>query len=667
MLKERIKLKMEEKKVDIDESMKGKIKQRIIEIENEITDIVANENYKMVVDTVKEITEDGNINGSGRKNMWKKLKDKYPKISQPIPVAKNDNKGNLITKHQDLKTLYLKTYKQRLRNRPIKEGLSEFKKLKENLFVTRMKLAESKKSDLWTMNQLEKAMKTLKKNKSRDPNGWINELFQDGVAGNNLKLSLLHILNEMKKQNYIPDFVRFADVSTIYKGKGSKKDLRNERGIFVVTIFRSLLMKLIYQDYYSILDKSMSDSQIGSRKGKNIRNHLWIVYGIISDVLSSKSKKPIDIQVYDYKQCFDSLWLKECLNDLYAAGVQDDKFALLYNVNSNVKVAVRTPVGKTQRESISNVITQGDVIGPMFCSKQVDTFGQKCLQENRYTYSYRGEVEIPPLSMVDDLLCVSQCGFRTKSANAFLTFQTDSKKLQFGAQKCKKLHVGKSIQEFKCQALKIDDWKEVQFYNVETGIEEIQDICIDKQEIEDSCQEKYLGDIISVDGRNINNIKARVTKGTGIVSKILSILDGIPFGQYYFEVALILRSSLLLSSILCNSESWYNVTKAELDLIESVDLCFLRRILNAPKSTPKEMLYLELGCIPLRHIIRKRRILFLHYILNQETNSLIFRFLMSQMKNRKNKDWTVQVISDLKELKMDEDLEKIKCLKKITK
>ena len=181
-----------------------------------------------------------------------------------------------------------------------------------------------------------------------------------------------------------------------------------------------------------------------------------------------------------------------------------------------------------------------------------------------------------------------------------------------------------------------------------------------------SCQEKYLGDIISVDGRNINNIKARVTKGTGIVSKILSILDGIPFGQYYFEVALILRSSLLLSSILCNSESWYNVTKAELDLIESVDLCFLRRILNAPKSTPKEMLYLELGCIPLRHIIRKRRILFLHYILNQETNSLIFRFLMSQMKNRKNKDWIVQVISDLKELKMDEDLEKIKCLKKIT-
>ena len=87
-------------------------------------------------------------------------------------------------------------------------------------------------------------------------------------------------------------------------------------------------------------------------------------------------------------------------------------------------------------------------------------------------------------------------------------------------------------------------------------------------------QEKYLGDTISVDGRNISNIKSRVAKGIGIISKIQSILDGIPFGKYHFEVALILRDSLLLSSILCNSESWYNVTKAELDLIESVDLQF---------------------------------------------------------------------------------------------
>ena len=81
----------------------------------------------------------------------------------------------------------------------------------------------------------------------------------------------------MKSQNFIPEFVRMADVATIYKGKGSKNELINERGVFIVTIIRSIMMRLIYSDYYQILDKSMTDSQVGSRKGKNIRNHIWIV------------------------------------------------------------------------------------------------------------------------------------------------------------------------------------------------------------------------------------------------------------------------------------------------------------------------------------------------------------------------------------------------------
>ena len=60
-------------------------------------------------------------------------------------------------------------------------------------------------------------------------------------------------------------------------------------------------------------------------------------------------------------------------------------------------MAVKTPVGKTERSDIRNVITQGDVFGPILCSKQVDTFGQECLNQNKYTYLYKGEVEIPPL------------------------------------------------------------------------------------------------------------------------------------------------------------------------------------------------------------------------------------------------------------------------------
>ena len=72
--------------------------------------------------------------------------------------------------------------------------------------------------------------------------------------------------------------------------------------------------------------------------------------------------------------------------------------------------------------------------------------------------------------------------------------------------------------------------------------------------------------------------------GKGIVNKIMTMLEVIPFGKHYFEVGIILRNSLLVSSMLFNSEAWYNITKAELDLFETIDLLLLQQLLNAPKG-----------------------------------------------------------------------------------
>ena len=108
----------------------------------------------------------------------------------------------------------------------------------------------------------------MKEGKARDPNGWCNELFSNKVAGKQLKISMLKLFNKIKKEYYIPEFIRLADVATIYKGKGEKCELENDRGIFLVTILRSILMRLIYGDEYETIDQSMSDTQVGARKGK---------------------------------------------------------------------------------------------------------------------------------------------------------------------------------------------------------------------------------------------------------------------------------------------------------------------------------------------------------------------------------------------------------------
>ena len=295
----------------------------------------------------------------------------------------------------------------------------------------------------------------------------------------------------------------------------------------------------------------------------------------------------------------------------------------------------------------------------------MDTFGKECIEEGKYNYSYKGEVAIPPLGMVDDLLCITECGHKTAMMNGYINFKTNSKKLQFGGKKCKKLHVGHTNSDYKCQDLSVDKWSEVEISNDVTGELEFKDIYDGVHIMEETDEEKYLGDVISTDGSNIKNIKARIAKGTGIVNKILTILDGIPFGKHYFKVGVLLRDSLLVSSVLFNSEAWYSLTNAELNLLETVDLSLMRQLLNAPKATPKEMLYLELGCVPLREIIRGRRLMFLQYILNEEPNSMINRFFQSQLKNKTKKDWVTAVLDDLKYLDLNNlSMENIKNMKK---
>ena len=62
--------------------------------------------------------------------------------------------------------------------------------------------------------------------KVRDLNGHVNAIFKEGAAGKDFKLSLLKFFSKMKEQNVDLDFLKMADVDTIYKGNGGKNDIK---------------------------------------------------------------------------------------------------------------------------------------------------------------------------------------------------------------------------------------------------------------------------------------------------------------------------------------------------------------------------------------------------------------------------------------------------------
>ena len=115
-------------------------------------------------------------------------------------------------------------------------------------------------------------------------------------------------------------------------------------------------MKLIYNDKYPEIDRNMSDCQMGGRKGKGCRNNIFVINGIIHEVMKSKKMKPVLLQVYDYAQIFDSIDLEQAIIDVYDSGLMDDNLSLVYKANEEIHMAVNTPSGLSERQVLRNIV-----------------------------------------------------------------------------------------------------------------------------------------------------------------------------------------------------------------------------------------------------------------------------------------------------------------------
>ena len=139
-----------------------------------------------------------------------------------------------------------------------------------------------------------------------------------------------------------------------------------------------ILDSLTYQEKYPLVDRGMSDYNIGARKDRNIKNHLFIVYGVINSVLKGNDGC-MDIQIYDVEKCFDALWLEDYMLDLFDTlppEARDDKLALVYQTNTENVVAVNTAVGQTERVNMRNIVMQGGKRVPLQCSNSMDKIGK---------------------------------------------------------------------------------------------------------------------------------------------------------------------------------------------------------------------------------------------------------------------------------------------------
>ena len=92
----------------------------------------------------------------------------------------------------------------------------------------------------------------------------------------------------------------------------------------------------------------------------------------------------------------------------------------------------------------------------------------------------------------------------------------------------------------------------------------------------------------------------------------------------------------------------------------------MRRGLSTNDSTSHAIMYLELGWIPIIFLLKERRLLYLHYVLNESAESMIFQFMQAQLAEPLRGDWAVTIREDIKDLKLDKySFDEIRAMSKI--
>ena len=642
LLKDKMKLKNDlddiEKEAKNPENIRKKhiLKDRIDRIDQNLANINAEKQANIIFEHFEELTgENGDFCSI---KMWN-LKKKLYQRNHEVPLAMQDEAGNVIANKTSLRKLYQKTYQNRLSHKPIQEDWKDFQNLKESLFRERISYSSEVIVKDWTKSEIDKVCSKLKSGKARDRDDLIFELFNPKVCGADMSNSLQKMFNGIKNNLDIPGFMRKVAITSLYKNKGSKSDFSNQRGVFNVSKVRSILDKILYNDVYETIDKELSYSNIGARKGRNIRDHLFVVYAIINDVINGSSP-PIDIQSIDINKCFDEMWYEEVHNDLYDVKVQDKKFALIAKLDEEAEVIVKTPAGPTNEFKLEDLIMQGSVFGPIKSTIQIDTLGRDCMKNNQGLFKYKSVLSIPPLALIDDCLGFSTCSTDAVLMNSILNNKIASKKLRLSSEKCRHLHISKK--QSKC------------YNNLKAG----------SQNMKKSVECSYLGDILSVSGSVDATIEKRRQKGIGICSQISGMINGLSLGHYYFKIAFLLRETMLLNGMLTNLEVWHPVSSSQIEILEKIDTNFLRKVLKSHSKTPTEALYLETGLLQIRYVAMQRRLMYLHNILKKPENELIRKVYEIQKLLPTKNDWYQMVQEDKNKLGLEVSDEQISAMSK---
>ena len=611
-------------------SKSGKAQRRVAKIYIEhLTEIqmmdVTLKRAERLKEVVEQMTIDGNFNVQ---KYWKLRKSGNRKRQTCSSVIKD---GEEVYDDDLIMKAFSDEFKERL-EKPEKEEWLENLSRKIDIILDLITEKIVHKSAPFTMKELKAVIKAIVGGKASGPDEIPPELFKYG--GEALEKLLLEMVNEIKESAEIPEQWNNVDISTIYKNKGKMKELKNQRGIFLTAVAYKLFERLMVKRMEDVTE-NINLLQAGGRKKRSTEHQTFMMRNIINHALYIGKK--LFITCYDYKQCFDKLWLQEAVLSMYKLGLTNEYAKLILKLNETSQISIKTPFGKTERFVATSITKQGTVLGPTLCGCSLG----ECLDllEGKGGATI-GNVSIPALAFVDDMNTLNTKVSDVHSSHENTLWFSKKKNQPLNGDKC-----------------------EIMCVNSSDG-DVVPTISVNGKPVKNVEKIIYIGDGFNRKGSNKDLINDRIAKGMRCLRNTIAECTDTTLGQYAIESSMLLYKTVFVKTILFNCGAWCNLTKQNIESLQVLQMKYLKRILHSPKSTPNIAVLMELGVKPIETEIHIRQLNFLHQILCLDENDPVRRVYEQSKRFEFEKTWFREVKALIQKYDLEDVEENIKEIEK---
>ena len=434
-----------------------------------------------------------------------------------------------------------------------------------------------------TESEVKKAISGLKNNKSCGIDSIVNEHLKS--LSHIIAPPLVNIFNLVFDSGIIPESWTLGMIKPIYKNKGCKSDPANYRPITLISCLGKLFTSILNERLQKYADEHdlINDCQSGFRKGYSTVDNIFILHSLIE--LVCKSKRKLYCAFIDLKQAFDRVWRDGLWLKLYQSHINGKCLRIIQNMYSNIKSCILVNNRKTDF-FISNIgVRQGENLSPFLFIMFLNDL-------EHFFRTHNVEGIICKQHPADDLLVLYLKIFILLYADDTVILSSSMEGLQHAlnvyADYCNtwKLQVNQAKSKIVIFAKRKQDANYT--------------FTLDNIALETVSEYKYLGILFRKNNSFFTTKKHIAEQGTKAAYSLLAKARNL---HLPIDLQLELFEKLVKPILLYGCEIW---GFGNIDVLERVQLNFIKRVLKVKRSTPNYIVYGETGIYPLKIEIESR-------------------------------------------------------------